>query len=163
MTSLARATPSGHCIFCDDIRHEANGKLSLIGVYGGELYPLGPYPLRLPKLCILIHYFQRPEDGFHDTKIRTRLIGGASEIVLFEVLVTASEFQNAQIPEKPDDPDIEPMIALTMPIEFPLIMIAQPGRIRVDAYRGDDQIKLGGLKLLPPHSPQQVTEAAPRS
>ena len=161
MTIVARATPGGYCIFCDDIRHEVNGKFSLIGVYGGELYPLGPYPLVLPKLCILIHYFQRIEDGFQDTKIRARLIGGVEEVSLFEMLISASDLQNTPFPEKPADPEAEPMLSLQVPLEFPHIVIAQPGRIRVDAYRGDDQIKLGTLKLSPPPSQNGLPEPRP--
>lgn len=40
-------------IFCDDIRHEVNGKVSYIGVYSGELY-VPSFPVTLPKLCLSV-------------------------------------------------------------------------------------------------------------
>ncbi|WP_152546272.1 hypothetical protein [Bordetella bronchiseptica] len=52
-----------YCHFCDDIRHEVGDKLSLIGVYGTEMYvqrapiavgtsEVDTPPIVLPKLCI---------------------------------------------------------------------------------------------------------------
>ncbi|AMG45540.1 hypothetical protein AL520_14620 [Achromobacter xylosoxidans] len=55
-----------HCLFCDDVRSEAGDKLSLMGVYGGELVatlpPIGSgsqsFPgALLPKLCIVGYVF----------------------------------------------------------------------------------------------------------
>lgn len=37
-------------IFCDDVRHELNGKVSLMGVYGGDMY-VTDFPVTLPKIC----------------------------------------------------------------------------------------------------------------
>lgn len=37
--------------YCDDIRHEVNGKLSLIGCYAGEMY-VPSFPVTLPRLCV---------------------------------------------------------------------------------------------------------------
>lgn len=37
--------------FCDDIRQEVSGKVSLIGTYGSHMYVDG-FPVRLPKLCV---------------------------------------------------------------------------------------------------------------
>ena len=40
-------------LFCDDIRHEVNGKLSYIGVYAGTLLA-SAFPATLPKFCVSI-------------------------------------------------------------------------------------------------------------
>lgn len=40
-------------LFCDDIRHEMNGKLSYIGVYSGALL-VPAFPATLPKLCVSV-------------------------------------------------------------------------------------------------------------
>jgi hypothetical protein len=40
-------------IFCDDIRHEINGKISYIGVYSERLF-VKPLPAKLPKLCLAV-------------------------------------------------------------------------------------------------------------
>lgn len=40
-----------HTIFCDDVRNEVGGKLSLMGCYSGEL-SVPSFPMTLPKLCM---------------------------------------------------------------------------------------------------------------
>lgn len=37
--------------FCDDIRQEISGKVSLIGLYGSHMFVDG-FPVRLPRLCV---------------------------------------------------------------------------------------------------------------
>lgn len=37
-------------IFCDDIRHELNGKISLMGIYTGDMY-VADFPITISKIC----------------------------------------------------------------------------------------------------------------
>ena len=48
--------PSGYTIFCDDIREEIGGKISLIGVYQYKKISSATFPVVIPKLCILVNY-----------------------------------------------------------------------------------------------------------
>lgn len=42
------------CIYCDDIRDEANGKTTIVGWYGNEVISLPPEkPLVLSNLCVI--------------------------------------------------------------------------------------------------------------
>jgi hypothetical protein len=41
-----------HCVFCDDVRQEIGGKMSLMGIYGTDLIITGVAPIMLPKLVI---------------------------------------------------------------------------------------------------------------
>ena len=43
-----------HCLFCDDIRQEVGNKLSLMGLYFGEIFVVGKAPQILPKLCVVV-------------------------------------------------------------------------------------------------------------
>lgn len=43
--------PNISVLFCDDIRHEVSGKISLIGVYGSHLI-VNEFPAVLTKLCV---------------------------------------------------------------------------------------------------------------
>lgn len=47
---------NGHIetLFCDDIRQEIGGKISLIGVYSGVLL-VPEFPATLPKMCVWIN------------------------------------------------------------------------------------------------------------
>lgn len=43
----------GHVVFCDDVRQEIDGKLTLVGVYNGNLTVFGGFPAVLPRLCVV--------------------------------------------------------------------------------------------------------------
>tara|TARA_R110002072_G_scaffold113009_2_gene242425 strand:+ start:1214 stop:1639 length:426 start_codon:yes stop_codon:yes gene_type:complete len=45
--------------FCDDIRHEIGGKVSLIGCYANHLFSEG-FPLTAPKLCVHLRILTDP-------------------------------------------------------------------------------------------------------
>ena len=52
----------GHCVFSDDIRHEVGGKISLIGIYRGDIiFPTSP-PIIYPKLCASVWLIAEPDD-----------------------------------------------------------------------------------------------------
>ncbi len=42
------------CVFCDDVRPEVGNKLSLMGLYSGDMIAPGPAPAILSKLCIVL-------------------------------------------------------------------------------------------------------------
>ncbi len=50
------------CLFCDDVREEAGGKISLMGIYGEEMIIAAPFPCQVPKFCINIHMISPVED-----------------------------------------------------------------------------------------------------
>ena len=62
MKSLARTTPCGDTIFCDDIRHEITGKVTLVGVYSSHLFVASAFPTKV-KLCMRILYQEHPGES----------------------------------------------------------------------------------------------------
>jgi hypothetical protein len=47
-------TRYAHAVFCDDIRQEVGGKITLVGIYAGQcLVP--SIPCSLPKLCLVLN------------------------------------------------------------------------------------------------------------
>lgn len=50
-------------LYCDDIRQEVGGKISLMGIYAGKLI-VPSIPIVLPKLCILIKVLTDVSDPF---------------------------------------------------------------------------------------------------
>jgi hypothetical protein len=137
--------PSGHVIFCDDIRHEVGGKVTFVGVYTGYMYVNGTLPVALPKLCFGIVYRQEVT---------------AADPVTIKVFVPGYE---EPVAETRLDP--EPQMNLPPEGEFIMhearlfveaapVLIREEGRIMVRAYRGDDEIRLGVLTI-------QLAEATP--
>lgn len=77
-------------IYCDDIRHEVNGKLSYIGVYRSVLY-VTTFPTTLPKFCIsniVTTPIQRP---FKKLNLRIR----KDDEVLFEMPISEDKLDEA--------------------------------------------------------------------
>jgi hypothetical protein len=50
--------PFGHTVFCDDIRAEINGKLSIVGMYSGVMGIEGDLPASIPKFGFLVTFFE---------------------------------------------------------------------------------------------------------
>ena len=65
MPNLRRGT----AIFCDDIRQEVGGKLSLMGVYHGEMIIGAPAPLALPKLGVAICIISDVDDPIKRARV----------------------------------------------------------------------------------------------
>lgn len=61
--------PYLHSIYCDDVRHEVNGKLSYIGVYSGKLL-VPSVPVIVPKLCVAITAVTPAKESFKKFSIR---------------------------------------------------------------------------------------------
>ena len=59
MNEIRRSTPFGYTIFCDDVRNEINGKVTLVGVYAGDVIVLGTLPVTLPKLGLSVNYHEK--------------------------------------------------------------------------------------------------------
>ncbi len=161
MNILKRPTPSGFCIFCDDIRHEINGKSSLIGIYGNQLLPLGPFPIMMPKLCVDVNYYQNEDDEKLALKIQVVFAAGSEEKLLSEISIPSNEFQNAP-PPIPPEPGDQPLITGRIPFEFIAYVIEKAGRIRVLVHRGDDVLRIGSLSILPYEPPPQISDQQSR-
>lgn len=56
-------------IYCDDIRNEIGNKLSLIGVYGSDMY-VRAFPITLARLCIVVKVVTPVELPFESLGLR---------------------------------------------------------------------------------------------
>ena len=56
-------------LFCDDIRHETNGKAMYIGVYSSAML-VQQFPITLPKLCIAIKVTTPADQPFRSFSLR---------------------------------------------------------------------------------------------
>lgn len=92
-----------YCHFCDDIRHEINGKYSLIGIYGGELN-VDVLPGTLAKLCIL--GFCEFDIQYPPKALKMKIFAGdvvlnESEIPAQVLMESAQELSKRSMPEDP--------------------------------------------------------------
>jgi len=56
-------------IYCDDVRQEVGGKLSLIGVYNGVMY-VQQFPVTLPKLWVVAIFVTSKDEPPKSLKLR---------------------------------------------------------------------------------------------
>ncbi len=132
--------PSGHTIFCDDIRHEMGGKITFVGTYTNVMYVNGNLPAVLPKLCMGIVYRQE-QQSLEGATIKIFMPGEDDDnpTAMFHV-----EPQADLIPPPSEQFTFNEFRIF---FEAPGVLIQEEGRIRVRAYRGDDEIRIGALTV----------------
>jgi hypothetical protein len=135
----------GHTTFCDDIRHEVDGKFTFIGVYSGSMFVRSAFPVVLPKFGINVMFFQKIAIFDPLVSLRIFLPGDAEDAPSIE-----AEVQQAQA-----SPPIAPLGELavmgTNMILAPL-QINEAGPIKVRILRQGILHRLGSLNVqaLPP-------------
>jgi hypothetical protein len=144
MSVVRNNTPNGYSIFCDDVRVEANGKQILIGVYYGDML-LPVMPVQLPIFSVVIRYNERVNESELPVKIVITVPGHENPV--FSTEIPRENFQTT-ISSLNTDADVDdPLVTINVMAAFPGLLFSQPGRIKVRAYRGDDEIRLGTLRV----------------
>ncbi len=143
MNIISPSTPGGYSIFCDDIRHENNGKQILIGLYNADML-IDAFPILLPTFQVLIRYQERPGESSLPVKFVITSPHPTDEKI-FEAEVPRENFEKVLIPS--DNNLDDPFVSLNLHASFAGFVLAGPGRIKVRAYRGDDEIRLGALRV----------------
>lgn len=119
-------------IFCDDIRHEIEGKISYIGVYNGTLF-LPEFPAKLPKLCLSITALTSPKQPF--LKLKLRVLHDDTEIFTGEL----DENQLSEITGDSSANGADDWLSLHSFVVFSPFSIETSGKIRVivETEQGD--------------------------
>lgn len=119
-------------IFCDDIRHEIEGKISYIGVYNGTLF-LPEFPATLPKLCFSITALTSPKQPF--LKLKLRVLHDDTEIFTGEL----DENQLSEITGDSSANGADDWLSLHSFVVFSPFSIETSGKIRVivETEQGD--------------------------
>lgn len=140
MTIINPTLPSGYVIFCDDIRHEVTGKTTFVGAYSVVMFINGTLPTVLPRICLAIAY-REEQDSLEDVTIKVFFPGDEDESP------TASFDLKPQADMIPPPTDEFMMREYRLYLDLPGITLKQEGRIKVRAYRGDAEIRLGSLTV----------------
>jgi hypothetical protein len=140
--------PSGFVIFCDDIRHEIGDKATYVGVYTGQMILVGNLPMTLPKLCAAITLRISPPTEIIRPIIRMHISGQDQPLFEFmgEIQPVTGQQNDILFDQTPDSITIMQMGAFA---QMQGIMINEPSKIRVSAYIGDDEYRLGTLDIIP--------------
>lgn len=137
-------TSWGQTLFCDDVRYELGGKMSLIGLYQTELVVSAEFPIVMPRLVAFVTYYE--------------IYGSMSEILKLNIYMPhdaktpsfASEILRPTWDEKPpplSDPDAEPIIQIQAPVVFSPLELQSEGAIKVRMQCGDRVTRLGTINV----------------
>jgi hypothetical protein len=141
-----RSVIRGYTIFCDDIRHEVSGKVTYVGVYNGVIAPEnGELPIVLPKLCVstTINWY---EDELPAPPMTLKIFGPGSDEALSQV-----EFQfpdSADVIWLPGEKSKDAFISISLQAAFTGITFRKQGALKVRAYGGGQEFKLGSLMVV---------------
>jgi hypothetical protein len=137
------ASPTGFCIFCEDIRLEVNGKQSYIGVFvGNELVVQGALPAPIGKFCIQATFRQRPTDGLEPITFEVHLPGDDPDKPSARIDAQIED----SLPPPPADVD-DPFLQIVVGMQFNPLGIAQEGKIEVSALKAGKRYRIGTLRV----------------
>ena len=159
MKSVAPSTPYGYTIFCDDVRQEAGGKTSYMGVYKGKLLVNSTLPASLPKFFFVINYFERPNESAEPVTLHVYMPSDADGTPTFSAELPLDSVRSQKL--ELETPDSDPLIGLITIVEITPFELKSDGRIRVRAYRGDLEIRLGTLAVIGKAGEDQTPKEAP--
>jgi hypothetical protein len=149
--------PYGFVTFCDDIRLEIGGKKTLVGVYDSGMTLIGSAPLRVPRLQAIV--------VLRTELMRLPLTGCvAIKHSISDRVLVSTDFNITEFPATTAAPiennEIDPVGFYQQWWGFELsdIVIDQPCRIKVRAYIGGDEIRLGALNI--DFAPNDAEQAA---
>jgi hypothetical protein len=166
MTLLNPPDTYGYTIFCDDIRHEVDGKINFIGTYAGTMFVNGTFPIALPKFGFGMTLLQRREILVANVAVRIFLPGDIDDTPSIHGKFaeinegTVAEQTAAEVAQLPKDEISYVGLHLNL-IVSPLVINA-PGVIKVRAVRGDDMVRLGAMRIVPVAQQAPSADASPK-
>jgi hypothetical protein len=145
----------GYTIFCDDIRREVGGKMTLVGIYRSEMVIHADLPIVLPKLGLAI-LVQSPIDRPLDRlKLLIYMPGDTESPSVTAELVAPQAFLRFR--ETAEDKDA--WITLNTELVLSPVEVKQEGYIRARVETEGEIIRIGSLRVRkrkPEEAPPQV-------
>lgn len=136
-------------VFCDDIREETSGKLSLIGVYTGQLL-VRNFPSTLPKLCILIRVVTQASEPVQSLTLRIL----KDEETFAELPVRQNQLAGTSQASEDEEDDGKLQVTQCL-LVFSPFAVEKPCTLRIRAITESEE--LAGLGLHIKAAPQDST------
>jgi hypothetical protein len=132
-------------IFCDDVRQEIGGKLSLIGVYNGVMY-VPQFPATLSKLWVMAT-FSMPHDE-PPKSLKIRVLKNTEPLADLDATPDhLYALANARDPVVPMSDSIQRVITSSMHVCFSPLVLDSPCILRVVAITEKGEVPGLGLQI----------------
>lgn len=134
-------TRYAHAVFCDDIRQEMGGKITLVGIYQGQcLVPA--IPCSLAKLCVSITISAPRSSPPKAVQVKGTYAG--AEVISMNLDQTQIDAIMSGSPNH--RPDGKRMMLVLMGIMSPF-MVKEPGRLALQVLADDDELPCDSLDI----------------
>jgi hypothetical protein len=152
----------GFSLFCDDIRAEVGGKMSIMGTYQADIiFPTNQdFPLTLPKFCILIKYYEVLDVFTDDIAISVFLPGDVKDAPTIVLPISRLSLAKPTFPYPLED-DQERVFNITFPLALSPLTIKQEGFVKVRAKCGSTTTNLGSLMVRKARSDETIEGLPP--
>ncbi len=141
-----------HVIYCDDIRNEAFGKLSLMGVYHADLI-IPAFPATLPKLCAYI--VAKFPWGKQPKKLLELKLLKDEEVVAQFAMDESSLGVEALPPPAVTTPKDEQLLAIQIGFTLSPLHLGATTQLRVHCEADGKIIKGNSLRIRLPNADEQ--------
>lgn len=138
--------PGGFVTFCDDIRPEVTGKMTLVGTYQSQINVMGSSPVVLAQLYALIDFRFTPDSLPMSPKISVFRSDEAEPIFSMEAQIPVNEETLFEVTPDIEDGSVR-FHQMIVPVRLSEISVTEPFRLKVRAFVGDDEIRLGSLRV----------------
>ena len=131
-------------IFCDDIRQEIGGKLSDIGVYGGQMF-VPSFPITLPKLCLVMSMITPVDTPFR--KLAMRILKDDTQLaegVLDETQLAGAVDASTDVPA---DERKDRILTLQSMFVFSPFQLEGPCTLKVRVETESGELRGVGLRI----------------
>jgi hypothetical protein len=138
----------GWTLFCDDIRFEIDGKITVVGSYPASAIVInGDFPASIGKIGLLIRYTEDIGAFTSDPQLEVYFPGISEPVVKVELKMEASR-KSAAEKKVPDGADLEVSAGGVFPIVVSPALFQEAGWIKVRLKVDGHSIKLGACEVV---------------
>lgn len=138
----------GITMFCDDIRHEVNGKLTLVGCYSSELNFTGPPPGVLPTFAALVHLRFPQETTFETLDLSVIKVEEEETSQIFSSQTKVSQDAFLDKSDAKEDNQSDKVLSVVVPIQWAPLVFSGPALLRVRAKLDSGvEVRAGSLVI----------------
>jgi hypothetical protein len=136
----------GFSLFCDDIRAEVGGKISVMGIYQADMIFTQDPPIVLPKFAILVKYYETPGVFTDDVVLKVFFPGDEKDAPTLAIPIPRQSMQIGE-PQYEMEEGQEHVFSLAAPVVMAPFQVTKYGFLKVRAACGDAVTNLGSLML----------------
>lgn len=145
-------------IYCDDVRHEVNGKLSYIGVYSSRLF-VPTFPAILPKLCVSVQVIAQAEEPLSSLTVRVLRDNEVLQQIVADDKQLSAASESSR--DMTDDELQDRLYIFHFLLVFSPIQFDAPCVLKVRAQTESDELR--GMGLIVAQAPANVSTNAAES